>query len=123
MTDDFADFSRTDAAHLERQIAERRERLSEIAVELELSAGIGALAEHPTWKDVRSRLDMIRSGELERMSRDRMDGYQLGYRQGKLRALSFLTSVMRPLRYEEIETLQSESRRLQDQIETLQNLL
>lgn len=123
MTDDFSDFHRQDTAYIERQIAERRERLSEIAVELELSAGLGALAEHPTWKDVRRRLDMIRSGELDRMARDRMDGYQLGYRQGKLRTLSFLTSVLRPLRSEEIEALQSESRRLQDQIETLSNLL
>jgi hypothetical protein len=123
VTDEFSDLHKQDTAYVERQIAERRERLSEIAVELELSAGIGALAEHPTWKDVRGRLEMIRSGELDRMSRDRMDGYQLGYRQGKLRTLNFLTSVMRPLRSEEIEALQSESRRLQDQIETLSNLL
>lgn len=124
MTDPDLEFHQHfDPEPYQRQIREKQDRLSEIAMQLDLSGRIAQLAEHPTWKDIHDRLGLIRSGELERLARDRVTEYELGKRQGRLLVLEWLTNFVRPLRSDEIEQLQAESRRLLQEIQTFQNLL
>lgn len=106
-----------------QQIADRRNRMAEIAMQIDLSGRIALLAEHPGWKDVSSAVERIRDGELRRLSKGRIDLYDLALRQGRLSVLEMLLNLVRPLREDEIGNLRSELARLQSEVSTLEQLL
>ena len=75
------------------RVAQLEHDIHALELKLEWNQAVTALQEHPGWQGLVARLQTLMAGDLRKLQRDRMDGYELGLRQGRLAVLAVVTQV------------------------------
>lgn len=105
----------------QQQLAQCEQKARDIALDLEVDAARRSLLDQEGWKKLQSRMGELLDQETERLLVLRMDGYQLGARQGFIRALRLL-SREKPLSEAELAERRNEGKVLIDRIRELRDL-
>lgn len=104
------------------QLAQCEEEMRDIALDLELDKARKSLYGNDGWKKLQASLADILGIETEKLLRLRMDGYQLGARQGYIKAMRLL-SAENALSEKRIAELQDKGSVLVERIRELRSLL
>lgn len=86
---------------IKQRLGSNEAELRNIALELETSKSLASLQDHDGWKHIVANVMQIVERETERLTVDRMDFYELGRRQGFIRALRAMART-KPLTDEEV---------------------
>lgn len=98
------------------RIAQNEQEVIDGIMELEFSAALAELHEHPSWKKLIDRMRTIEMGELRKLAKERMSEYHLGKRQGRLSAFAVLTNPV-PLDSSSIDEIRNRITLARNQIE------
>ncbi len=86
-------FVDTQMAYLQRRRAERALEMDQLSMEMEISARKAAALQHPDTKALLEDLQKLADAETRKLKRSRMDGYELGRRQGQIWGVEVLLST------------------------------
>lgn len=76
--------------YLKQQVADREHKIREILIDLEMDKAVRDLHGHPGWQHISKSVAGIVESETEKLLSNRMDAFELGRRQGFIRALRIL---------------------------------
>lgn len=75
------------------RVEQLEQEIQSLELKLEWNQAVTTLLNHPGWQGLVARLQTLMAGDLRKLQRDRMDGYELGLRQGRLAVLAVVTQV------------------------------
>lgn len=104
------------------KLAEAEDAQRDLLLTIELSAATRELHTLSGWQKMVERIGLIERGEVEKLRISKMDPYDLGRRQGALRALRLITNA-KAMTEQELALAKSEATILDARIAELRNLL
>lgn len=112
----------TGLEHIQQAIRDKENDLADLAFDIELSRAIAEIHVMPAWRKLTETLHTALESETAKLLSGRMDLYQLGRRQGRIRSMQTLLSS-KPLSKEDLDQKVSSLTLLRNELDELRQLL
>lgn len=119
MSEDYPD---NGLEHVQAQIRDKENDIADLAFDIELSRALADLQGQPAWAKLTETLRSALEAETQKLLSGRMDLYQLGRRQGRIRSMQTLMAT-KPMDKQELDQKVGALTLLRNEIEELRSLL